>query len=100
MKIKNKLELSMIFLSVLAIVCSFVYTQNREVMTIKEEEDSNVLHDWETKFMIEDGYNGEFHYINEYKRNVDHSITFVGDDGLLWTIPYPYFYIHVNPHQK
>lgn len=95
MKIKDKLILCMIFLSVLAIVCSFVYTQNREDMLMKEE-----LHDWETKFIIEDGYNGEIHYINEYKRNVDHSITFVGDDGLLWTIPYPYFYIRVNPHQK
>ena len=63
-----------------------------------------VTHDWECKFCIEDGYNGDgkvmFHYINEYTRNVDHSITFVGHDGLLWTIPYPYFYIHVNEHYK
>lgn len=95
MKIKDKLVLCMIFLSVLAIVYSFVYTQNREDMLVKEE-----LHDWETKFIIEDGYNGKIHYINEYKRNVDHSITFVGDDGLLWTIPYPYFYICVNPSVK
>lgn len=99
MKIKNKLIVFMIFLSVLAIVNSFVYILNREDM-VKRDEDTNMLHDWETKFMIEDGYNGEFHYINEYKRNVDHSITFIGDDGLLWTIPYPYFYIHVNPSVK
>lgn len=63
-----------------------------------------VNHDWECKFCIEDGYNGDgkvmFHYIDKYTRNVDHSITFVGHDGLLWTIPYPYFYIHVNEHYK
>lgn len=67
-----------------------------------EETDEVVPHDWECKFCIEDGYNSNgktmYHYINEYTRNVDHSITFVGHDGLLWTIPYPYFYIHVNEH--
>ena len=66
--------------------------------------DEVVSHDWECKFCIEDGYNGKgkvmFHYIDDYTRNVDHSITFVGHDGLLWTIPYPYFYIHVNPNYK
>lgn len=66
--------------------------------------DEVVSHDWECKFCIEDGYNGNgnvmYHYINEYTRNVDHSITFVGHDGLLWTIPYPYFYIHVNANYK
>lgn len=63
-------------------------------------EDEQTLHDWECKFCIEDAYNGNgkmmYHYINEYTRNIDRSITFVGHDGLLWTIPYPYFYIHVN----
>lgn len=66
--------------------------------------DEVISHDWECKFCIEDGYNGNgkvmYHYINDYTRNVDHSITFVGHDGLLWTIPYPYFYIHVNEHYK
>lgn len=65
-----------------------------------EETDEVISHDWECKFCIEDGYNGNgkvmYHYINEYTRNVDRSITFIGHDGLLWTIPYPYFYIHVN----
>lgn len=69
-----------------------------------EEAEEVISHDWECKFCIEDSYNGNgkvmFHYINEYNRNVDHSITFVGHDGLLWTIPYPYFYIHVNEHYK
>jgi hypothetical protein len=66
--------------------------------------DEVISHDWECKFCIEDGYNGNgkvmYHYINDYTRNVDHSITFVGHDGLLWTIPYPYFYIHVNQSYK
>ena len=69
-----------------------------------EETDEVIFHDWECKFCIEDGYNGNgkvmYHYINEYTRNVSHSISFVGHDGLLWTIPYPYFYIHVNEHYK
>lgn len=105
MKMKDKLLLCIIFLSVLAIVCSFVYKRKQIEVRTRVEEAFNTevtyetLHDWETKFIIEDGYNGKNHYINEYKRNIDHSITFVGDDGLLWTIPYPYFYIHVN-HRK
>ena len=62
--------------------------------------DEVVKHDWECKFCIEDSYNGDgkvmYHYIDGYTRNVDHSISFVGHDGLVWNIPYPYFYIHVN----
>ena len=77
--------------------------QSSQFMSVGGTEEV-VPHDWECKFCIEDGYNGDgkvmFHYINEYTRNVDHSITFVGHDGLLWTIPYPYFYIHVNEHYK
>ena len=73
--------------------------QSAQFMSVGGTEEA-VPHDWECKFCIEDGYNGDgkvmYHYINEYTRNVDHSITFVGHDGLLWTIPYPYFYIHVN----
>jgi len=68
------------------------------------ETEEVVNHDWECKLCIEDGYNGNgktmYHYINEYTRNINHSITFIGHDGLLWTIPYPYFYIHVNPNYK
>lgn len=51
----NKTEiliLCMIILSVLAIVCSFVFREKKEDM-----------------FIIENGYNGEVHYINENKRN-------------------------------
>ena len=66
--------------------------------------DEVVQHDWECKFCIEDGYNGNGkdlkHYVNDYKRNTNHSITFVGEDGLLTTIPYPYFQIIPNPKPK
>lgn len=85
----------------------FYDSTNREIresietiLTENHVDDEQILHDWECKFCIEDGYNGNgkilYHYINEYTRNIDHSITFVGHDGLLWTIPYPYFFIHVN----
>ena len=67
----NKTEiliLCMIILSVLAIVCSFAFREKKEDMFMKEE-DTNVIHDWESKFIIEDGYNVEVYYINENKRN-------------------------------
>ena len=80
------------------------YKANESQSVSVEETDEVIFHDWECKFCIEDGYNGNgkvmFHYIDEYTRNTNHSITFVGHDGLLWTIPYPYFYIHVNEHYK
>lgn len=67
----NKTEiliLCMIILSVLAIVCTFAFREKKEDMFMKVE-DTNVLHDWESKFIIEDGYNVEVYYINENKRN-------------------------------
>lgn len=71
--------------------------ENKDIV-IEEVEYS---HDWECRFIIVDGYNGHGedlkHYVNDYKRNINHSITFVGEDGLLTTIPYPYFQIIPNP---
>ena len=62
--------------------------------------DTQSAHDWECKYVIEDGYNGNgkqmFHYVDSYVRNVDRSISFVDNEGLVTTIPYPYFHIHVN----
>ena len=101
---------------VAVVVLSFCFLNERDKREVEaneqkiaqtvsvEETDDVIFHDWECKFCIEDGYNGNgkvmYHYINEYTRNVSHSISFVGHDGLLWTIPYPYFYIHVNEHYK
>lgn len=101
---------------VAVVVLSFCFLNERDKREVEaneqkiaqsvsvDETDEVIFHDWECKFCIEDGYNGNgkvmYHYINEYTRNVSHSISFVGHDGLLWTIPYPYFYIHVNEHYK
>lgn len=101
---------------VAVIVLSFCFLNERDKREVEaneqkiaqsvsvEETDEVIFHDWECKFCIEDSYNGNgkvmYHYINEYTRNVSHSISFVGHDGLLWTIPYPYFYIHVNQNYK
>lgn len=69
-----------------------------------DTRDTQSAHDWECKYVIEDGYNGNgkqmFHYVDSYVRNVDRSISFVDDEGLVTTIPYPYFHIHVNPNKK
>lgn len=40
-----------------------------------------------------------YHNIDSYVRNIDRSISFVGEDGLITTLPYPYFEIIVNPNQ-
>ena len=57
------------------------------------------MHDWECRYIIHDGYNQRInpHYVNDYTRNVDNSISFIGEDGLAWRIPYPYYAIEINP---
>lgn len=63
-----------------------------------------IMHDWECNFIIDECYTTEgantFHYVDSYVRNIDHSITFVGEDGLLTRVPYPYFRIIVNPKER
>lgn len=56
------------------------------------------MHNWECRYIIHDGYNQgiPIHYVNDYIRNVDDSISFIGEDGLVWRIPYPYYRIEVN----
>lgn len=80
-----------IFTVILA--CSFA-SCNNEVKEVSVE-----LHDWECRYIIQDGYSQSIHthYVNEYIRNVDGSISFIGEDGLVWRIPYPYYAIEVNP---
>lgn len=57
------------------------------------------MHNWECRYIIHDGYNQRInpHYVNDYTRNVDNSISFIGEDGLVWRIPYPYYAIEINP---
>ena len=49
----------------------------------------------EQTYLIIDGYtNGEIvHRVTNHQINVDQSISFISDDGLFWTIPYPYYQI-------
>lgn len=49
----------------------------------------------EQTYFIIDGYtNGEIiHRVANHQINIDQSISFISDDGLLWTIPYPYYQI-------
>ena len=49
----------------------------------------------EQTYIIIDGYtNGEInHQVTNHQINIDQSISFISDDGLLWTIPYPYYQI-------
>jgi hypothetical protein len=57
------------------------------------------MHNWECRYIIHDGYNQSInlHYVDDYTCNVDNSISFIGEDGLVWHIPYPYYSIEVNP---
>lgn len=68
------------------------------------ECDSQISHDWECKFIVEDCYTQEggsmVHYVDEVVKNVDGSITFIAEDGLLTTIPYPYYRIEKNPNKN
>lgn len=69
---------------------------------INQEE--QILHDWECKFIVEDCYTREggvtYHFVDEVVENVDGSITFIANDGLLTTIPYPYFRLEKNPNKN
>ena len=83
-----------------------LYLKDRDAYNEEQKVENPVevvefSHDWECRFIIVDGYNGHGkdiqHFVNDYKRNTNHSITFVGEDGLVTTIPYPYFQIIPNP---
>lgn len=97
--------------TVAALCFCFLVEKDKREQEVKVDQftsvggtDEVVTHDWECKYVIEDGYNGNgkhmFHYVDSYVRNVDRSISFVDDEGLVTTIPYPYFHIHVNPNKK
>lgn len=60
-----------------------------------------VYHDWECKYIVRDGYHQDtlVHYIDEYIINVDGSISFVDNEGLICNIPYPYFQVIKNEKQ-
>lgn len=110
---KNEAIVANVMLFVLgAITCVGIIFSTDTVQPQKSEQettqisndwecDSTIRHDWECKYIIKDCYTQEggciVHYIDEVVKNVDGSITFVGDDGLKTTIPYPYYTIEENP---
>lgn len=77
--------------------CSYESVDN----TVVEEQ---INHDWECKYIVEDFYTQEggsmVHYVDEVIENVDGSITFIGEDGLVTKIPYPYYRIEKNPNKN
>lgn len=80
-------------ISIIAVTSTDMYSDTHEIK-----------HDWECNFIIDECYTMDgvntFHYVDSYVRNTDHSISFVGEDGLLTRIPYPYFRIIVNTKER
>lgn len=57
------------------------------------------MHDWECKYIIYDSYTSPEvteHFVDDYVVNIDGSISFIDIEGLMTTIPYPYFKIEEN----
>ena len=71
-------------------------------LTPLDENDAKIIsehrHDWECNFIIEDSYHQDirYHFVDDYVENVNGSISFIGHDGLIWTIPAPYYWIYRN----
>ena len=83
-----------------ALSVSLINPYSYESEVIEEQ----ISHDWECKYIVEDFYTQEggnmVHYVDEVIENVDGSITFIGEDGLLTTIPYPYYSLEKNPNKN
>ena len=80
----------------IGIFCFGCISCDNSTQPIREVE--VVIHNCECRYIIHDGYNQSIpiHYVNGYTCNVDNSISFIGEDGLVWHIPYPYYTIEVN----
>lgn len=83
-------------------VNAYPYVSDVKDIIIRDENDAKEIsqhnHDWECKYIIEDNYHStvRYHYVDNYIRNVDASISFIGEDGLVWRIPAPYYWIYKN----
>ena len=77
-------------------------TTNYNYLEQRLKDDENA-HD-NCKYIIKECVSAEgqdtYHYVDNYTRNVDHSINFIGEDGLLMTVHYPYFQIIVNLNMR
>ena len=99
-----------IFIATLLGLCLFVEANENTSSSIEDfsslvgeekvEEVQRTAHDWECKYIIHDCYHEtvEYHYVDSYIRNVDGSISFIGNDGCVWRIPSPYYWIFKNPN--
>ena len=111
---KNEAIVASVMLFVLGMVsCIGIIFSTDTVQPQKSEEetteirhelecDSQISHDWECKYIVEDFYTQEVsmvHYVDEVIENVDGSITFVGEDGLVTRIPYPYYRVEKNTNK-
>ena len=91
---------------IVGIIASVIVAISIIAVTNTEEYHNTleIKHDWECNFSIDECYTMDgtntFHYVDSYVRNTDHSISFIGEDGLLTRIPYPYFRIIVNPKER
>lgn len=99
-KVMNTIIATTAFIVSAALSASLINPCSYESEVIEEQ----VIHDWECKFIVEDFYTQEggsmVHYVDEVIENVDGSITFIGEDGLLTTIPYPYYSLEKNPNKN
>lgn len=88
-------------IGVLAILGTGLYFVLDSKAASEAVDDIPIYHDWECKYIVHDGYHRDtpLHYIDDYVINVDGSISFVDNEGLICNIPYPYFHIIKNEKQ-
>ena len=88
-------------IGVLPILCTGLYFVLGGKTAPETVDDIPIYHDWECKYIVHDSYHQDtpLHYIDGYVINVDGSISFVDNEGLICNIPYPYFHIIKNEKQ-
>jgi hypothetical protein len=99
-KVMNTIIATTAFIVSTALSAALINPCSYESEVIEEQ----VTHDWECTYIVEDFYTQEggsmVHYVDEVVENVDGSITFIAEDGLLTTIPYPYYSLEKNPNKN
>ena len=99
-KVMNTIIATTAFIVSTALSAALINPCYYESEVIEEQ----ISHDWECKYIVEDCYTQEggsmVHYVDEVIENVDGSITFIGEDGLVTKIPYPYYRIEKNPNKN
>ena len=88
-------------LGVSAILITGVYFTLHTKAAPAPVDETPIYHDWECKYIVHDGYHQDtpLHYIDNYVINVDGSISFIDNKGLICNILYPYFQVIKNEKQ-